>query len=259
MADGDLRRRRISQRLIKLKEARSESEASRMIKLKKEWLALLDRQRARVEADSKVIDAEFKALAEEAKARSAQAPPPPCDPLSAAPPPPPPCDPLSAAPPPPPPCDPFPPLSAPPPRARLAGKKTKKKFLKWKVPQERIDHMILNLRDPLNDRYPLERLRKRDQRFREFLPNVGLLVRRSSSTCRPSSSSSVKRDMQRTIPRPRRRTMARRLRWSITRTKLEAKALQHLRQIAQETSGDVVYALGRQPAVLRTFSQRLSR
>jgi len=168
MADGDLRRRRISQRLIKLKEARSESEASRMIKLKKEWRALLDRQRARVEADSKVIDAEFKALAEEAKARSAQAPPPPCDPLSAAPPPPPPCDPLSAAPPPPPPCDPFPPLSAPPPRARLAGKKTKKKFLKWKVPQERIDHMILNLRDPLNDRYPLERLRKRDQRFREL-------------------------------------------------------------------------------------------
>ena len=42
MADGDLRRRRISQRLIKLKEARSESEASRMIKLKKEWRALLD-------------------------------------------------------------------------------------------------------------------------------------------------------------------------------------------------------------------------
>jgi hypothetical protein len=168
MADGDLRRRRISQRLIKLKEARSESKASRMIKLKKEWRALLDRQRARVEADSKIIDAEFKALAEEAKARSAQAPPPPCDPLSAAPPPLPPCDPLSAAPPPPPPCDPFPPLSAPPPRARLAGKKTKKKFLKWKVPQERIDHMILNLRDPLNDRYPLERLRKRDHRFREL-------------------------------------------------------------------------------------------
>ena len=123
-----------------------------------------------MEAASKDIDAEFKALAEEAKARSAQAPPPPCDPLSAAPPPPPPCDPFRppGATPPPPPCDPFPPLSAPPPRARLAGKKTKKKFLKWKVPQERIDHMILNLRDPLNDRYPLERLRKRDQRFREL-------------------------------------------------------------------------------------------
>jgi hypothetical protein len=37
------------------------------------------------------------------------------------------------------------------------------------------------------------------------------------------------------------------------------QALRHLRQIAQETSGEVVYALGRQPAVLRTFSQRLSR
>jgi hypothetical protein len=37
------------------------------------------------------------------------------------------------------------------------------------------------------------------------------------------------------------------------------KALRHIRQIAQETSGEVVYALGRQPAVLRTFSQRLSR
>ncbi|XP_044504279.1 homeobox-leucine zipper protein REVOLUTA-like [Mangifera indica] len=36
-------------------------------------------------------------------------------------------------------------------------------------------------------------------------------------------------------------------------------ALRYIRQIAQETSGDVVYGLGRQPAVLRTFSQRLSR
>uniref|UniRef100_A0A1D1ZGV4 Homeobox-leucine zipper protein HOX9 n=1 Tax=Anthurium amnicola TaxID=1678845 RepID=A0A1D1ZGV4_9ARAE len=36
-------------------------------------------------------------------------------------------------------------------------------------------------------------------------------------------------------------------------------ALHHLRQIAQETSGEFVYPLGRQPAVLRTFSQRLSR
>lgn len=40
---------------------------------------------------------------------------------------------------------------------------------------------------------------------------------------------------------------------------LRIQALRHLRQIAQETSGEVVYALGRQPAVLRTFSQRLSR
>ncbi|CAN6296863.1 unnamed protein product [Urochloa humidicola] len=41
--------------------------------------------------------------------------------------------------------------------------------------------------------------------------------------------------------------------------KMTTVALRHLRQIAQETSGEVVYALGRQPAVLRTFSQRLSR
>ncbi|ONM05725.1 Homeobox-leucine zipper protein REVOLUTA [Zea mays] len=41
--------------------------------------------------------------------------------------------------------------------------------------------------------------------------------------------------------------------------KMTTTALRHLRQIAQETSGEVVYALGRQPAVLRTFSQRLSR
>ncbi|KAJ1409215.1 START-like domain superfamily [Sesbania bispinosa] len=36
-------------------------------------------------------------------------------------------------------------------------------------------------------------------------------------------------------------------------------ALRYIRQIAQETSGEVVYGLGRQPASLRTFSQRLSR
>ncbi|KAL0369660.1 UNVERIFIED_CONTAM: Homeobox-leucine zipper protein REVOLUTA [Sesamum angustifolium] len=36
-------------------------------------------------------------------------------------------------------------------------------------------------------------------------------------------------------------------------------ALKYIRQIAQEMSGEVVYGLGRQPAVLRTFSQRLSR
>ncbi|PRQ33541.1 putative transcription factor & lipid binding Homobox-WOX family [Rosa chinensis] len=36
-------------------------------------------------------------------------------------------------------------------------------------------------------------------------------------------------------------------------------ALRYIRQIAQETSGEVVYSFGRQPAVLRTFSQRLIR
>ncbi|XP_009624236.1 homeobox-leucine zipper protein REVOLUTA [Nicotiana tomentosiformis] len=41
--------------------------------------------------------------------------------------------------------------------------------------------------------------------------------------------------------------------------KMTIAALRYARQIAQETSGEVVYGLGRQPAVLRTFSQRLSR
>ncbi|KAL0418207.1 UNVERIFIED_CONTAM: Homeobox-leucine zipper protein REVOLUTA [Sesamum radiatum] len=41
--------------------------------------------------------------------------------------------------------------------------------------------------------------------------------------------------------------------------KMTIGALRYIRQIAQETSGEVVYGLGRQPAVLRTFSQRLSR
>ncbi|KAJ4969632.1 hypothetical protein NE237_002731 [Protea cynaroides] len=41
--------------------------------------------------------------------------------------------------------------------------------------------------------------------------------------------------------------------------KLTIAALRHIRQIAQESSGEVAYGLGRQPAVLRTFSQRLSR
>ncbi|XWS71826.1 hypothetical protein CRYUN_Cryun03dG0171200 [Craigia yunnanensis] len=41
--------------------------------------------------------------------------------------------------------------------------------------------------------------------------------------------------------------------------KMTIAALRYIRQIAQETSGEVVYSLGRQPAVLRTFSQRLSR
>ncbi|KAF8402750.1 hypothetical protein HHK36_010840 [Tetracentron sinense] len=41
--------------------------------------------------------------------------------------------------------------------------------------------------------------------------------------------------------------------------KMTIAALRHIRQIAQETSGEMVYGLGKQPAVLRTFSQRLSR
>ncbi|KAL0774967.1 hypothetical protein Bca101_040119 [Brassica carinata] len=41
--------------------------------------------------------------------------------------------------------------------------------------------------------------------------------------------------------------------------KMTVAALRHVRQIAQETSGEVQYGGGRQPAVLRTFSQRLSR
>ncbi|CAH8357154.1 unnamed protein product, partial [Eruca vesicaria subsp. sativa] len=36
-------------------------------------------------------------------------------------------------------------------------------------------------------------------------------------------------------------------------------ALRYIRQVAHETNGEVVYGLGRQPAVLRTFSQRLRR
>ncbi|GMH07113.1 hypothetical protein Nepgr_008953 [Nepenthes gracilis] len=41
--------------------------------------------------------------------------------------------------------------------------------------------------------------------------------------------------------------------------KMTIAALRYIRQIAQETSGEEVYGLGRQPAILRTFSQRLSR
>ncbi|XP_015959291.1 homeobox-leucine zipper protein ATHB-14 [Arachis duranensis] len=41
--------------------------------------------------------------------------------------------------------------------------------------------------------------------------------------------------------------------------KLTIAALQHIRQIAQESSGEIQYGGGRQPAVLRTFSQRLCR
>ncbi|XP_022716449.1 homeobox-leucine zipper protein ATHB-14-like [Durio zibethinus] len=41
--------------------------------------------------------------------------------------------------------------------------------------------------------------------------------------------------------------------------KVTIAALRHIRQIAQETSGEIQYGGGRQPAVLRTFSQRLCR
>ncbi|KAK7318785.1 hypothetical protein RJT34_03492 [Clitoria ternatea] len=41
--------------------------------------------------------------------------------------------------------------------------------------------------------------------------------------------------------------------------KLTTAALRHVRQIAQESSGEVHHGGGRQPAVLRTFSQRLCR
>ncbi|KAJ6841079.1 homeobox-leucine zipper protein HOX32-like [Iris pallida] len=41
--------------------------------------------------------------------------------------------------------------------------------------------------------------------------------------------------------------------------KMTIAALRHIKQIAQESSGEVTYGGGRQPAVLRIFSQRLSR
>lgn len=41
--------------------------------------------------------------------------------------------------------------------------------------------------------------------------------------------------------------------------KMTVAALRHIRQVAQETSGEIQYSGGRQPAVLRTFSQRLCR
>ncbi|CAM8889285.1 unnamed protein product [Rhodiola kirilowii] len=41
--------------------------------------------------------------------------------------------------------------------------------------------------------------------------------------------------------------------------KMTIAALRYVRQIAHETSGDMVYGFGRQPAVLRTYSQRLCR
>ncbi|KAG8092904.1 hypothetical protein GUJ93_ZPchr0012g21079 [Zizania palustris] len=41
--------------------------------------------------------------------------------------------------------------------------------------------------------------------------------------------------------------------------KMTIAALRHIRQIAQESSGEIPYGAGRQPAVFRTFSQRLSR
>uniref|UniRef100_A0A0E0RJY0 Homeobox domain-containing protein n=1 Tax=Oryza rufipogon TaxID=4529 RepID=A0A0E0RJY0_ORYRU len=41
--------------------------------------------------------------------------------------------------------------------------------------------------------------------------------------------------------------------------KMTIAALRHIRQIAHESSGEIPYGAGRQPAVFRTFSQRLSR
>nr|VDD20443.1 unnamed protein product [Brassica oleracea] len=41
--------------------------------------------------------------------------------------------------------------------------------------------------------------------------------------------------------------------------KMTISGLRYIRQLAQESNGELVYGLGRQPAVLRTFSQRLSR
>ncbi|KAL8512611.1 hypothetical protein ACS0TY_018919 [Phlomoides rotata] len=41
--------------------------------------------------------------------------------------------------------------------------------------------------------------------------------------------------------------------------KMTMAALRHIRQIAQETNGEIQYSGGRQPAVLRALSQRLSR
>ncbi|KAF8100452.1 hypothetical protein N665_0224s0035 [Sinapis alba] len=41
--------------------------------------------------------------------------------------------------------------------------------------------------------------------------------------------------------------------------KMTISALRYLRQLAQESNGELVHGLGSQPAVLRTFSQRLSR
>ncbi|XBH89423.1 hypothetical protein VPH35_081327 [Triticum aestivum] len=45
----------------------------------------------------------------------------------------------------------------------------------------------------------------------------------------------------------------------IVAQKMTIAALRHIRQIAHESSGEIPYGAGRQPAVLRTFSQRLSR
>ncbi|KAG2311103.1 hypothetical protein Bca4012_025560 [Brassica carinata] len=41
--------------------------------------------------------------------------------------------------------------------------------------------------------------------------------------------------------------------------KMTISALRYIRQLAQESNGELVHGLGRQPAALRTFSQRLSR
>ncbi|XP_078427884.1 homeobox-leucine zipper family protein / lipid-binding START domain-containing protein [Wolffia australiana] len=41
--------------------------------------------------------------------------------------------------------------------------------------------------------------------------------------------------------------------------KMTTAAMHHIRQIAQESSGEASYAVGRRPAVMRSFSQRLGR
>ncbi|XP_074576391.1 homeobox-leucine zipper protein HOX9-like [Curcuma longa] len=46
---------------------------------------------------------------------------------------------------------------------------------------------------------------------------------------------------------------------NVVAQKMTVTALRHVKQIAQEVTGDVAYALGREPAILRSFSQRLHR
>ncbi|KAG4997064.1 hypothetical protein JHK84_028088 [Glycine max] len=47
--------------------------------------------------------------------------------------------------------------------------------------------------------------------------------------------------------------------WQLLIVKLTLQTLQHIRQIAQESSGEIQYGGGHQLAVLRTFSHRLCR
>ncbi|KAF8707009.1 hypothetical protein HU200_030536 [Digitaria exilis] len=158
---GDLsNRRKRSRPSIKLKEEASESEASRMIKLKKEWCALLDRKTARIEAEAKALDAREKALQERVKARLAGAPIPP----------PPQCDLPSLL---------VPVVALPPPAgagSSETNKKTKKKVVKRKVPQVHIDHMIRTLHDPYKADYHLNRLRNRNQELLEFFAELRALA-----------------------------------------------------------------------------------